>query len=332
MKKISMSFAVLLFGFALLPLRGADPADFVPKQAALVFYFDTARVADAAWLKDLSKTQPDAADAVSSFEAICKKYNVSEKDFFPGALFVAGTDDDIDEVGFYLKTNIPEAVLPKLVAEIVEANKGSVKIENRNVAGHKIYVFSDSAHPEKDAVALTYLAPDVVLLFQLDDDNAKLIAGSKGGNPLLKKINRKLLAALVFDTKMLGDDAKDLDLTFAEMTLNLVGANQSDLALTVDLDCKNKETVQQIGMQVQMMVPMFLGMMFGKDQKLSAALMQGLQIKPADQRLSIEYNASEATLKAAGEYLKNPANLPNFGQSSVGGTQSGAPAAPAGTR
>lgn len=320
MKKITMLLMGLLLGCAGISVQAEDPANFLPKDAVLLLYFDAVRMTDMPWLKDIGSAHPDTSDKVKQFEALCARYQIKENDFFSGPVYIAARDED--QIGIYAKTNISEEILPQFVSEMVKQGNKTVTVAEQTIADRKAFVFTNAAEKDKtpQSFALLYLAKDVVMVFQVNAANIELLKASTGGCALLAKIDRTQLAAFLCEPpKMLDASNAKPDVAMIDMRLDLTGAKQSDLKLSADVDFVNKEKAQEFGMQCQMMAPMMLGMLFGKDQKLAGELIQGLQVTlPSEKRLSVQFALSEATLKAVGEYLKNPANMPNFGQPGVG--------------
>ena len=325
MKKITMLLAGLMLYIVGMPVQADDPVHFIPKDAVLLVYFDAARLTDMPWLKDIGSAHPDTSDRVKTFEALCTQFKIKQNDFFSGAVYVAARDEN--QIGIYAQTNVAENVLLPFVSAMMKQGDKSVTVSETTIAGHKAFVFNDTTKNGNQSFALAYLANNVVIVFQVNDANAELLKASTGGCALLSKIDRKQLAAVICEPiKMVASDdaAAKPDVTLIDARLDLTGEKQSDLALVADIDFTTKEKTQAFGMQTQMVAPMMLGMIFGKDQQLAGNIIQGLQITmPTDTRLAIRLTLPEATLKAIGEYVKNPANMPNFEQPGVGGAQEG---------
>jgi len=328
MKKI-LSFVLFALAGLVLPLAAADPASFVPDKTPLICHLDGVRLSALPWIKEALAKDPEMAAKLKQSEAIYAQFGLSEKDLCSGAVYVAMTQDDAGAIFF--KTNIPEAKFVPLVKAFLakeEAGKDIV-IDEKLLAGKKFYVFGGKDRKDEkgdDVFAVTYLAPDVIAGMSLDDAKA-VLAAPAGRNPLLAKLDRSQLAALVFDPSLTKEKEENPEITGVDLTINLTGKAQKDLAIASNLVFPNEQKAMEAAQQVQMSLPMLAGMIFGKDPDLAGDVMKGLKVTtPAKTRLNVRFALSEKTIDAIAKYFEKPENLPDFGQKSVGGAEA-APAA-----
>ena len=326
----------MLTAFALcclaLPMRAADPADFLPAKSPALLHMDGARLARLQWIKEQVAQDKDLAALSAALDALYAKHNLSEKDFCSGSVYLAG---DEDKFAFYAQTNVKEAVLPALAADLFALDKNKdekLSLDTKTIAGRKVYVFKRTvkktdadggADSDENELALTYLAPDVVMGFD-PDDGEKLLKLAPGKPALLAKIDRSQLLSLAVDAACDKDWSEQF--SSAYLNMNLTGANQKDLSLLADVDFPTKEKAQELGTQLQMMLPMGIGMLFGKDQKLAGELMQSWKVStPSEKQLRLAVQLPEAVLKAVCDYLQKPENL-NAGQAAEPAPGQAAPA------
>ena len=328
MKKI-LSFVLLALAGVVLPLAAADPAAFVPDKTPLLCHMDGVRLSALPWVKEALAKDPEMAAKLKKSDAIYAQFGLTEKDVCSGAVYVAYTQDE--ELAAFFKTNVPEAkFVPLIKAFLATEEKGKdIVIDEKLVAGKKFYVFGEKTKDGKkndDALAATYLAPDVIAV--LDLDNAKeILALPAGKNPLLAKLDRSQLAALVFDPSLAKEKEANPEITGVDLTINLTGKAQKDLVIASNLVFPNEQNAMEAAQQVQMSLPMLAGMIFGKDPDLAGDVMKGLKVTtPAKTRLNVRFALSEKTIDAIAKYFEKPENLPDFGQKSVGGAEA-APAA-----
>lgn len=323
MKKL-LSLVLLAFAGLVLSLTAADPAAFVPDKTPLLCFMDGARASTLPWVKEALLKDADLAAKNRKSDALLARFQLTDKDFCSGAFYFALTQDE--EVFAYFKTNVPEGkVVPLAKAindELLDKDE-KFKVAEKVVNGRKFYVFSESGDDGDTLFALTYLAPDVAML--LDADEVEKPAVGSGKNPLLAKLDRTQLVALVYDSAAAKEKEENPEIVGGDLALNLTGKAQKDLAVTANLIFPNEQKATEAAQQVQMALPMFAGMIFGKDPDLAGDVMKGLKVTtPAKTKLNVRFALSEKTIDGIVKYFEKPENLPDFGQKSVGGADQSA--------
>lgn len=323
MKKL-LSLALLALVGVALPLTAAEPAAFVPDKTPLLCHINGVRASAVPWVKEALGKDPDMAAKLKQSDAIYAKFGLTEKDVCSGSAYVVLTQSE--DVAIFLKTNVPEAKFVPLVKAFLAADeKGKdVIMDEKLVVGRKFYVFceKDEKGGKGDEVfAATYLAPDVVALMETEDAE-KVLSAPAGKNPLLGKVDRAQLLSLVYDPAMAKKQEEAPEVTGADLGIDLTGKAQKDLTIVSNLSFPNEQKAMETAQQLQMMLPMFTGMVFGKDPDLAGDVMKGLKVTtPGKTKLNIRFALSEKTIDAITAYLEKPENLPDFGQKSVGGAE-----------
>ena len=319
MKKL-LSLVLLALAGLVLPLTAADPASFVPDKTPLLCFVDGARSSTLPWVKEALLKDADLSAKNQKSEALWARFQLTDKDLCSGALYVALTPDSGAFV--YFKTNVPEAKVMPLATAVSDElmDKGEkFTVAEKAVNGKKFYVFSEKGGKDKKGdtlFALTYLAPDVAALMDADEIE-KLPVGS-GKNPLLAKLDRTQLVALVYEDE-------NPEILGGDMTLDLTGKAQKDLTIAANLIFPDEQKAMEAAQQVQMSLPMLAGMVFGKDPDLAGDVMKGLKVTtPSKTKLNVRFALSEKTIDGIVKYFEKPENLPDFGQKSVGGADQGA--------
>ena len=323
MKKL---FTLVLLAFAglVLPLTAADPAAFVPDKTMLLCFMDGVRLNNLPWIKEAILKDADLSAKNKKAEALWARFQLTDKDLCSGAIYLAFTPDE--NLFAYFKTNVPEAKVKPLAKaisdELLDKDQKFTAAE-KVVNGKKFYIFSESGDKGDKLFALTYLASDVVMV--LDADEVEKTAVGSGKNPLLAKLDRTQLAALVYDSAAAGGKEENPEILGGDLTLDLTGKAQKDLTIVSNLIFPDEQKAKETAQQVQLMLPGVAGMIFGKDPELAGDVMKGLQVTTPDKtKLNVRFALSEKTLDAISKYLETPENLPDFGQKSVGGADQGA--------
>lgn len=323
MKKL---LTLVLFAFAglVLPLTAADPAAFVPDKTPLLCFMDGARLNSLPWVKEALLKDADLAAKNKKSEALFARFQLTDNDLCSGAFYIALTQDE-DLFG-YFKTNVPEAKLmplAKAVSDELMDKDQKFTLSEKVVNGKKFYIFSQSGDKGDKLFALTYLAPDVAMV--LDADEIEKPAVGSGKNPLLAKLDRTQLAALVYDSAAAGEKEENPEILGGDLALNLTGKAQKDLVIASNLIFPDEQKATEAAQQVQMSLPMLAGMIFGKDPDLAGDVMKGLKVTtPTKTKLNVRFALSEKTINGIVKYFETPENLPDFGQKNVGGAEQGA--------
>lgn len=323
MKKL-LSFVLLAFAGLVLPLTAAEPAAFVPDKTPLLCFVDGARSSALPWVKDALLKDADLAAKNKKSEALWARFQLTDKDLFAGAIYIALTPDS--DAFLYFKTNVPEAkVMPlaKAISDELMDKDQKFTVAEKTVKGKKFYIFSESREKGDKLFALTYLAPDVAAL--MDADETENLPVGSGRNPLLAKLDRAQLMALVYDAAANKEKEENPEILGADMTLDLTGKAQKDLVVAGNLVFPDEQKAMEAAQQVQMSLPMLAGMIFGKDPDLAGDVMKGLKVTtPTKTKLNVRFALSEKTIDGIVKYFNTPENRPDFGQKSVGGADQNA--------
>ena len=299
MKKIAYIFVLLTA--AVLTVAGVEVEKFIPRQAPGIARIDINRMLTSPELKTVIEKNDKLKPLL---DQVCEMFKdptgqtVKSSDIFSGQLWIAQTGSSSREVTIYSQTAVKEADLQAAASR----NPGCKTV---NAADRKAYVYTRSG----EAVAIVYLAEDVLLISRLSERLVQEITASLqgGGNPLLANIDRKDLVAVAADVAAATGKRKP-KVKFVNGKLNL---NKGlDLNCDLQLHCRNSKEALKQAMQIQFAVPGFIGMLFSKDEKLATTLSEGLQIIPQENVLNLNFAVKKDTLQQLVTYMSKPENRP----------------------
>lgn len=301
MKKFVQIIALLTV--AVWTAAGAEPENFIPRQAPGIIRIDINRVLTSPELKtviDKNNKLKSFLDQISDMLKSPSGRTFKTSELFSGQLWTAQTGSTGKEAATYSKTAVPEAELQAIISrnpagKIVEA------------AGRKAYIY----HRNGENLAVVYLAEDVLLISRLSERLVQEISSSLqgGGNPLLAHIDRKALVAVAADVAAV-TGKKRAKIKFINGKMDL--SKSMDLTGKVMLHCKNSNEALKTAMKIQFAIPGLIGMLFSQDEKLAAALSEALQVMPQQDKLVISYDLQQDTLQQAVKYMSKLQNLPRL--------------------
>ena len=308
-KSILLSAAALLMG---MMLPAAEPEQFVPANSFVVTRLNAQMLMDLPLVKsNIDKAKQSAGSDLKKLQAL----GIEPEDFIAGEVWGAS---ELESSAFFLliKTRIKENQFKTMLTELTGKNPGA-EFNTLEIDGQKVYTvkFANQEKFENKTSAAAYLADDVILLSENTPNLAQVIRAAKAGgkNPLKEKLNRQVLLAVLGDASVLGND----QFSMVDMQLDLIGANKNILTLAGEVTCKDVNLAQQSAMQMQFILQGIVGMIFGKDPQLSQALLQNMQIVPADKNLKFKYQLDVAVLEKVVKYLEDHAKKTSFPPTAV---------------
>lgn len=324
MKKI---FAVVLLGLlccGTAVLRAAEPEQFIPATAPAIVRINVGDLLAKPWMKNvLAKAEANEKFAQEAAE-LQKAFGVPWHKLIVGNAWITMPDGNFDQKNgsvFLFKTPVAEAKLAQSL-NAAQTDKKFV-LSKKVLAGKTFYISTPVRRNQQktaEASALAYLAEDVVLLCKaavLSDEFVQQFNG-KSANALLKQIDRSAVAAMLIDVAAAaGND----QCSQVKGVLKLAGDKVENLSFELDLHgvFKDKNAASQLAMQIQLMFPGLVGLVFGNDDKLAMELAGALKVKTEKEEMFVSYRISYNTLLRIEKYLANPANRPASGRNqSVG--------------
>ena len=299
-----------IFGLTLaMNVYAADPESFIPEKASIIARFDAKRM-----LQDIqNRSEMDKAQISADFKKFMSEFQamvgVPLTDVFASDVWAAGIDE-FQGSALYAKTPVTEAKMAELT-QMACNNNDDIEYSEAAVGGKKVYIVT--CKEKEQAMAMVYVASDVVLFTTYDSDTAAVLSASAAGgkNPLLEKINRQTLIAAVVNVKELG--VPDLgNVNYAKFTFDCVGAEKKDIFIQLDLECQDKTTARNMAMQAQMAVPSLICMPFGDNEELAMAMASGFKVKANDNTVIATYSLPEPLMIKAVTYLTDPAKRQEF--------------------
>ena len=330
MKKIfcAVFLLFLLFNAAF----SAEPENFIPAQAQGIIRADVSGLFAKPWAKKIlldANNNPDFAAGMAKIKGIL---GMEPQEVIFGNVYIAVSDPDVQSNGIILaNTRMTEANFAALF-NAAAADK-SCKFTRAIVNNKTIYTVTPLKKGQEqlqDAISMLYLAGDVILLGKAAAVNETLLQmlgnGNQAANPLLKQINRTALVAVIIDVASLSGSSDQCQLLTG--TLDTRGNTLESLQLELLMQgiFKDKAASKQLAMQLQLMFPGLVGMIFGKDENLAMELAMALKVKPKKELLNVKYSISYATLKKIEKYLADPANRAGFGSAQSVGPAAAPPA------
>lgn len=321
LKKFIKVLSLLLFVLTILPLRAAEPENFIPAKSPVIMRFAASRAINLPWLKEVAKNNKALKKINADLDKLKAQYNVEPQDIFAGDVWAAQIGKNAqsgDDFACYAKTALTREKFTGLIRQNSQNSK-KFTCKSAVMANLQVYIIEPAKKEERKTV-VAYLADDVVCFMPLTQKVETVLAESQKGikNPLVDKIDRKTLFALNSDARKLDIPAKKSKLRTLNATADLIGAEQRDLQIKADLKCKNASTAMQLSMQIQFMYPGFVGMFFGKDQKLMESLIDALQVSVNEETVSTQFDLNADRQQAIVKYMSNPANRPKFNNNAVG--------------
>ena len=292
---------VLMLLTAVWTAAASEPENFIPRQAPGVIRADVNRMLTSPELKsaiDSSREIKNILEKVENMLQSSTDKKIKLSDLFSSQLWFAQTGRKLENFTAYSKTAVPEKELHAAVSKnpncrIVDA------------AGKKAVVYEQ----QSEKLVLVYLAEDVMMISRMTSRLPQEITASLqgGGNPLLSQVNRNTLAAGAVDMAKASGKRKP-KVKFINAQLDADKA--MNLAAQVSVRCKNSQEALKMAMQIQFAAPAAFGMYFSNDEKLAAALSEGLQVVPQDDAVIINYDLKFADFKKAVKYMSQSENLP----------------------
>ena len=295
MKIFFQKLIVMVLAFAAFTVLAAEPEDFLPADAPIIFRVNCNQVFNR--LKDALQNadHPVAVELTSQF-------NIDVCDFFSGQAWGAVYPKKPKSTQIFIKTKLSEKSFAQALAAASKNGQAPaiqiVKHKNRNI----YVVYSNSA----EKFAFCYLADDVIMVCSYGQHDIAAPAGKR--NELISKINKDSTLALCID--MTGTPGnKKFNVQSVNMLIDLQGAAGSEeIALHIAAQCQDRKTASQLAGMYQFALPMLVSTLLINDPELARRQAAAIKVDCRDNQMSVDYRLDMESLKNIIKYFSDPNN------------------------
>ena len=310
MKKFILGFAVLFLTIQMW-LPAAEPEDFIPAGCSQLVRANANTIVKQEWLKKwLDMANEKFRETFLVLDEL-KKSGIEPAMVFAGDLWAVKLGKADKASVILVKTALPETKFAEFFKAQKAKNK-NVDLSISTLAGQPAYIckYAQSYNAATaEPFAVFYLAEDVIGIMPLTDESGiQLTALKQGGNnALVKQIDRKSFCAIISIAS-----AKKAKFRSLTAKINLTGPQQRDVKADGVLVCKNAKTAMRRAMEMQFMLPTFIGLLFGNDPKLQESLAGAFSAVPYQEKIVLNIDLPQTLQEQIASYLADPKNVSNL--------------------